>query len=329
MRAQTRVEDLKELKAYIEQNSIPNITLLLAQCANKGISVKRTLERMSMTVRGEYHTRKYTQYQIDLGTLCYLTGGGSLSYALHKSDLSLPGLSMIKDNCIELALTVSVALKDIGQDIVMNIEVLFSPRSWGRAPGAKKVGHGLSLDEIALEERPFYLALRDLLGGLCREHTKGLNLEVGSTLDNVLAAAEAVSGANPFAHLAKEATVAAISSLSRDGYYAKPILISPTCKTVCIEDSVHIIREILQAWKESQYGMAMHGPIWFVASDGDSKRRGALYTICMTHKLSEGSPLYEILVPLTGLNKWTSEDGITMDFDFKHLFKHKSPSQHK
>ncbi|KAL0065967.1 hypothetical protein AAF712_007095 [Marasmius tenuissimus] len=320
-RTRMRVDDLMELKTFIEQNSVPNITLLLAQCAKEGISVKKTLERMSMAVRGEYHTRKYTQYQIDLGTLCYLTGGSSLSYALHNSNLSLPSLSTIKENNIELALTVSVALKDIGGDIVSNIEVLFNPKSWGQGPRTKRVGHGLSLDEIALEERPFYLALMDKIGGLCREHSKSLNLLVGNTLDNVLAAAEAVFGDNPFAHLAKEATVAAISSMTREAYYAKPILISPTCKTVCIDDSVHIIREILRAWKESPYGDAMHGPIWFVASDGDSKRRGALYVICMTHRLSEENPLYDILLPLTGLNKWTSKDGVTMDFDFKHLFK--------
>ncbi|KAL0061746.1 hypothetical protein AAF712_011419 [Marasmius tenuissimus] len=182
-------------------------------------------------------------------------------------------------------------------------------------------GHTLSLDEVAIDEHPFYQKQRDKVGGLCREHTDHLNLTIGVTLDNVFAAAEAVFCETPTAHLAKEATVAAISALSRTGYHAKPILISPTCKVVCMEDSVHIIEVILLAWKTSSHGEVAHGPIWIVAVDGDSKRRGALYHICMTHELGKDDSLYKILQSLTGLNKFTSKDGIVMDFDFKRLFK--------
>ncbi|KAL0575072.1 hypothetical protein V5O48_006891 [Marasmius crinis-equi] len=320
-RTSAKKKDLEELKSFIRDNDVPAVTRLLSQCASDGIGVKKTIERMSMAVRGEYHSHKYTQLDIDLGTLAYLVGGGALAYAFNKSAQSLPGLSTIREHRLEFALSISVNLRDLGLDVELNIESLFSPKSWGREPKTQKAGHSLSLDEIALEERPFYLALKDILGGLCREHTKHLDLVVGNALDNILAAAEAVFGPDPVAHLAKEATVAAISSLSRDGYYAKPVLVSPTCKTVCTEDSVYIITQIIKAWKESPYGEAMHGPLWFIASDGDSKRRAALYIICMTHELSKTDPLYKLLERLTGLNKFTSDGGITMDFDFKHLFK--------
>ncbi|EEB97237.1 hypothetical protein MPER_03487 [Moniliophthora perniciosa FA553] len=253
--------------------------------------------------------------------LPYLTGGGSLTYALNQSKQSLPSLSTINAHRLEFNLITSTGLEDLEGDAHVNIESLFSPKSWGRAPTTRKKGHSLCLDEIAIEERPFYLKQKDQVGGPCREHTSHLNLAVGHTLDNILLAAESVMGECPTAHLAKEATVAAISALSRDGYYAKPVLISPTCKTVCTEDSVYIIEALLRAWKESPYGEAMHGPIWSVASDGDSKRRAALYKICMTHELSKEDPLYAILAPLAGLNKFTSKNGVTKDFDFKHLFK--------
>ncbi|KAJ8087485.1 hypothetical protein PM082_006316 [Marasmius tenuissimus] len=323
-RARARVNDLEDLKSFIANNSVPGVTRLLAQCASEGVGVRAAIERMSMATRGEYHSHKYTEDEIDLATLGYLTGGGSLLYALHHSNSSLPSLTTVNAHRIDFDLITSVGLEDLADDILHNIAKLFDPDSMNNALKASQSGHTLSLDEIAIDEHPFYQKQHDKIGGLCREHTDHLNLTIGFTLDNVFAAAEAVFCETPTAHLAKEATVAAISALSRTRYYAKPILISPTCKVVRVEDSVHMIKVTLQAWKDSPHGEVIHGPIWIIAVDGDSKRRGALYNICMTHRLSDGDPLHKILRPLTGLNKFTSQDGIVMDFDFKHLFKRES-----
>ncbi|KAL0571323.1 hypothetical protein V5O48_010645 [Marasmius crinis-equi] len=320
-RTKAKVEDLKELKSFITNNSVPGVTRLLAQCSSEGIGVRATIERMSRAVRGDYHSHKYTEDEIDLATLSYLTGGGGLLYALHQSDSALPSLSTVNAHRVDFDLITSVGLSDLAEDIGYNISKLFGPDDTDDSPPPPQTGHTLSLDEVAIDEHPFYQKHRDKLGGLCREHTDHLDLTVGLTPDNVFAAAEAVFCETPTAHLAKEATVAAISRLSRTGYYAKPILISPTCKVVCVEDSVHIIEVIIAVWKESPNGEVIHGPIWIIAVDGDSKRRGALYNICMTHELSKDDPLHKILQLLTGLNKFMSKDGIVMDFDFKHLFK--------
>jgi len=64
--------------------------------------------------------------------------------------------------------------------------------------------------------------------------------------------------------------------------------------------------------------MAQYGRI---ASDGDLKRRPALYEHCMVREIVEGDPLFHSLRDLPGLNLWTGSGGETQDLDYKHDFK--------
>ncbi|KAJ7121698.1 hypothetical protein C8R44DRAFT_877079 [Mycena epipterygia] len=89
-------------------------------------------------------------------------------------------------------------------------------------------------------------------------------------------------------HVGKEFSVAAFSRHAQSDYGAKPVLLMPTCKKT---------------------------------SDGDGGRRAVLYLVCMNKKLSEDDPLYRLLSGLAGLNLYTGENALTMDFDYKHLFK--------
>jgi hypothetical protein len=41
----------------------------------------------------------------------------------------------------------------------------------------------------------------------------------------------------------------------------------------------------------------------------------------MHKKLGLDNPIYKFLSPLSGLNLYTGDGGLTMDFDYKHLFK--------
>ncbi|KAJ7729411.1 hypothetical protein DFH07DRAFT_756847, partial [Mycena maculata] len=110
-------------------------------------------------------------------------------------------------------------------------------------------------------------------------------------------------------------SVAAFSRHAADDYGAKPVLLMPTCKKGSWQSSAQQSQKLMQAWKLSPFGEAKHGPLKEVASDGDGRRRAALYLVLM-HK-----HLYEFLSNLPGLNLYTGEDGITMCFDPKHLFK--------
>ena len=65
----------------------------------------------------------------------------------------------------------------------------------------------------------------------------------------------------------------------------------------------------------------MNGPIWALASDGDSTYHAAKHIICIVKKVDKDSPLGKTLLSLFGLNCWTSTDGATSTCDPKHIFK--------
>ncbi|KAJ7911680.1 hypothetical protein B0H13DRAFT_1875634 [Mycena leptocephala] len=124
-------------------------------------------------------------------------------------------------------------------------------------------------------------------------------------------------------HVGKEFSVAAFSRHADTDYGAKPVLIMPTCKKGWWQSSAEILQKPIQAWKLSPYGEAKHGPRQEIASDGDGRRRAALYLICMHRRLGPDIPIYQFLCELerSGLNLYCGEDVLTMDFDYKHLFK--------
>lgn len=58
-----------------------------------------------------------------------------------------------------------------------------------------------------------------------------------------------------------------------------------------------------------------------IASDGESKRSDALVILTMKQTLSLQSPIYPLLHKLELINHLVSDDDITADKDFKHVFK--------
>jgi hypothetical protein len=95
----------------------------------------------------------------------------------------------------------------------------------------------------------------------------------------------------------------------------------PTCKRGSFRDAALIMEMLRQAWKISPFGEALHGAIWSIASDGDPKRRPALYLHCMIQELTPADPLHQYVGNLRGMNLWTGLDGMTQDLDVKHDLK--------
>jgi hypothetical protein len=202
-------------------------------------------------------------------------------------------------------------------DILENIEILFSDINTG---DSGPVLHTLSQDEIAGDGRLCYLDETDEIAGLCEHASSRLKtFKMGDDLTSVEEAVKAVRAGD--IHVGKEFSVAAFSRHAPDDYGAKPVLLMPTCKKGSWQSSAQILQKLIQAWKLSPFGEAKHGPLAAIASDGDGRRRAALYLICMHKHLGPNDPLYEFLSDLPGLNLFTGDGGITMDFDYKHLFK--------
>ncbi|KAJ7681305.1 hypothetical protein B0H17DRAFT_943220, partial [Mycena rosella] len=306
----------KRLFGLISTNIVPGLPRLLSNAHKEGWSATKAAEKAQLAVAGKYHARNYTEFDKDLAILIYELGGGAALYALNKAPVMLPSRYTIADIRRQHNLRITVGDVKIS-DILENIETLFrdiDPGEYGR------VGHTLSQDEIAGDGRLCYLPETDEIGGLCEHATSRLkSFKMGSDLTSVEATVKAIRAGE--IHVGKEFSVAAFSRHAPSNYSAKPVLLMPTCKKGSWQSSAEILQKLIHAWKLSPFGEAKHGPLQSIASDGDGRRRAVLYLVCMHRHLSRDDPLHKYLSELVGLNLYTGDGGLTMDFDYKHLFK--------
>ena len=119
-----------------------------------------------------------------------------------------------------------------------------------------------------------------------------------------------------------DATVVAIAQYSDDKYYSPvPVVASPCDKTEKADDLAKWMQTVLDTWKSHEFGKKITGPIWSLASNGDSTYRAAKFKICMEKIIEADSDLGKVLQSLLGLNLFTSKDGATLTGDPKHIIK--------
>ncbi|KAJ6543118.1 hypothetical protein B0H19DRAFT_958053, partial [Mycena capillaripes] len=306
----------KRLFDLLSANTVPGLPRLLSNSKNEGWSTTKTVEKSQLAIDGKYHPRNYTEFDRDLATLMYELGGGAVLYALNKAPIMLPSRFTIAEARRETNLRITVGDVKVS-DILENIKTLFADIEPG---DSGPVLHTLMQDEIAGDGRLCYLEDTDEIGGLCEHAASQLKtFKMGNDLTCVEEAVKAVRAG--VIHVGKEFSVAAFARHAPDDYGAKPVLLMPTCKKGSWQSSAQVLQKLIQAWKLSPFGEAKHGPLKEIASDGDGRRRAALYLICMHKHLGPDDPIYQFLSDLPGLNLYTGEDGITMFFDPKHLFK--------
>lgn len=244
-----------------------------------------------------------------------------MAYALHVG-LGLPGLSTTYEqmNCPHLR--PSIYFPTIA-DVSLNIGSMF--RSGNELNPSNNTAStarlwSILIDEVAIEKRPRYYTSGDAIAGICREHCTGLDLTGVSArgLPGIRAIQSSLDDGK--CHRAREATVVAIAGFGKDSvdYHARVVLVSGTCKTESEVAGYQLISRVINAWKTSPQGEAMHGPLASIATDGDPTRRRALYRYCMTQELPSSSPLYTLLGSLPLFNTFCGPDEVTHDGDFKH-----------
>ncbi|KAG1763515.1 hypothetical protein EV702DRAFT_1220308 [Suillus placidus] len=171
------------------------------------------------------------------------------------------------------------------------------------------------MDEIALEERASHHHASNSVVGLCHSHSHLVDPTL-HTYDSALCIAEKL--AEGLIHLGKEMSVLAVGSFGDDEIF--PILTAPTCKCEDAEKMVSIFTLAIDRWRETGAEEQL-GPIFSVATDGDSTRRAAGHRMFLKHELSMMYRLYGTLSHMPGLNLTTGDCEITLDFDYKHIFK--------
>ncbi|KAJ7936419.1 hypothetical protein B0H13DRAFT_1589586, partial [Mycena leptocephala] len=271
-RARNRVKKHQEFFDLISTNIVPGLYRLLSNAKTGGWSIEKTSEMARNALQGKYHPRNYTEFDKDLAILIYELGGGAALHALNKAPIMLPSRHAIADIRWNHSLRITVGDVKIS-DILENIEMLFKNTAVGKEG---RVLITLSQDKIAGGGRLCYLDDTDEIGGLCEHAIAELEtLKMGSDLASVEAMATAVRENR--VHVGKEFSVAAFARHAPSDYGAKPALLMPTCKKSNWKSSAKILQKLIQAWKISPYGEAMHGELTSIASDDDGGRRAALY----------------------------------------------------
>lgn len=288
------------------------------------------LERVEAAADGRYRPRNYTDTDYDLAAYLYECGGGAAVHAANHSYLALPSEQAIRPMRRNFALRISSSGIRVG-DHEQNISMHFRPReeqsSCAPRPQRRRAGVSLAIDETAGQGQPCYLPCTDEIGGMCLEHILRYLAEHGSVtmgdkLSDAMAIAQAVREGK--IHVGKEFTCAAINVLTEEGYSAKPIHLSATCKHGDVHHSARLILSCIEAWKRSEWGERHVGPLWAISSDGDATRRAAMYMICTEKELSKDSGLFRRLNGCCGLNLSVGDGDITMDFDYRHIWKRTS-----
>jgi len=170
--------------------------------------------------------RSYAENDIDMAMVMFRTGGHKLVYAANRG-LGLPSMTMIRSKAQITHLLPSLELPTF-RKLTHNITEIFGK---SRIP-LPLCGHSILIDEIATEERPVFIKWLNSVGGLCREHTKGLDLR----MTNV-----------PVLHNLADALF-------------KLIFAAGTCKKEKAPECVELIQALLDSWRESPDGEKRHIP---------------------------------------------------------------------
>lgn len=313
---QSRVSSYDQFFDLIAQQAIPGLHRLVRTAVSQKIGIGTICSRMEMAIQGRYHAVNYSQEEMDLAVLTYELGGAAVVHALHKAFTSFPSVSTVRDSRRKRVLYPTSG-SSLEKNIATNIHTLFGDKP------ARKVTHCLSADEININKKLTYSDHSDEVIGVCKEHVDAVGSTVmGDDLQLIETLTRAIRVGD--VHIGKEALVFAISAHSSHGYSAKPISIAATCKQGTAEAVVLLYEMIIRIWKYHPDGEARHGPLTHAASDGDGVRRKAFYILFMRFKIGPDDAIFAFLGSLRGLNLYVGIYFMTMDFDFKHLFKRTS-----
>jgi hypothetical protein len=302
---------------------ISRLPVLLKTVLRKSTAPCKITERLTSAIEGVYKPNgQYTEREMDLALVSLRLGGYRLLYTLSHA-FGLPSLQTIMRKHMSLQIMASVLGTDT-EDMTENLrETLIRPQS---GPLLRRRGAHIMIDETALRAAAFEAPGRQLvLGGQCP--CRGLtedDLRIRTGHDAVRIAEEMRSQPSESKyHTASQATTIAVSFFGQEDYRAVPFSLSGTCGKKDSSIFVEQIAQIKQAWKDSG-SENLFGPLWSIATDGDASRRKGGFEALLWQDLPMDTPLGCLLWPLHkhGMNMKVGDDeGMTLDFDWKHVIK--------
>ncbi|KAF7355837.1 hypothetical protein MVEN_00912000 [Mycena venus] len=301
-----KLADYKRFMDAVAEMNIPRLHQLVSVGLRRGSSPSAIIRMMQSALEGVYRPRPILDSRtLDIALMVYRLGGRKLLYAVNHG-LGLPSLRTLRNHMAFTKIMPTVGTISV-EDIIHNIREPLLPRNHPR-------GISLLIDEVALEEHACHFRHNNSIGGLCWRHSPKVDLQL-KTYDDALKIAAKIKAEE--VHLGKEMTVVSVSCFGESGTY--PILALPTCKFVGPAESSMIYETFTAAWLE--HAAAKVEMLWSWSTDGESSRRRAGYDQFVRHKLGPTSPIFGTLASMAGLNIFTGIHSITLDFDYKHVFK--------
>ena len=156
--------------AAILSNQSSQVDQLVRVYTDQGASRSAITQAIHKASAGLLKIRSYTQQEFDMATIMFRTGSRKLVYAANHG-LGLPSMTRIRSKAQITHLLPSLGLPTLCE-LYHNITEVFG-KSHIPMP---LCGHSILIDEIAIKERLVFIKWLNSVGGLCREHTEGLDL---------------------------------------------------------------------------------------------------------------------------------------------------------
>ncbi|KIN93961.1 hypothetical protein M404DRAFT_169661, partial [Pisolithus tinctorius Marx 270] len=305
------LEDHTSLVMALSDHDVPWLRQLLQTSLHNGTSIRTILRMIEDALERSYRPKNHGMDAIDLALLVYRLGGANLLFMLNQR-LALPSLHTLRCHVLFTKVLPTIG-RILSTTVETNIKTVLHS-SWDSACHGCR-GVSLLIDETALEEAAIYMSDANGVGRLCWLHSHVIDPSL-HTYQSALNIAHALQEGH--VHLAKEVTVVGLHLFGKDTVY--PILAAPTCKSEDARDMETVLTLVTNAYKDTG-SPAIIGPLWSVATDGDALRHKAGHKLFVKNKIPISSDLFRILSNLPGLNMFTGNDMVTLDFDFKHVFK--------
>jgi hypothetical protein len=299
-------------------NQIAGVSRLLSVALRNGASPEAICDRLQQAISGAYRPHAdWTDREFDIAFLVKSLGGPRLLYALQRAE-GYPSLTTLRRHKHIPELTISSGTP-ARSELEANINAFLGEK--GRAPPKEpRKGLVLLMDGVAIDEAVRLEFAQNKMVGICREHSGGIEKTV-NTVDDIYDLAKALKK-DKTCHYAKEATVVGLASITdKEDYDVVPLCVCGSCKTETADDMQDWVKEILSTWKASPNGEKRHGPIYVIATDGESSFRKLRYTLCLSENLDPNSEIGKIIYSCPGVNTRTGPDGILGTCDPKHIIK--------
>ncbi|KAE9394828.1 hypothetical protein BT96DRAFT_998151 [Gymnopus androsaceus JB14] len=313
-----RLDSFKRLSIAISTQDIPRIRSLMAVQLRNGRSIQYILEKIDAAVQRTYSPRSYDEIDFQRAFLMYKIDGRCIANIGNKA-LGIPSISSTKRRIAVKPLQASASQPTL-TEMVHNLRISLPEPLTSEAEQADTpiMGMGISIDEVKIEERLRWEPLTNMILGVCQEHGHACNLEFRSIVE---VKAILVNLREDVVHLASEATVMAVTLLNGQPkeYAARPFCISGTCKRENADSRMQILKSAIDAVRISQHHFFRR--LYYIASDGAANQRRGASALTLTRKLLPRDDIFPALALLKLFNLLCGEDGITSDYDWKHVLK--------